>query len=171
VPETAAKSVTSLVFTCGSLITTGQIQVCIRLKAEAGYVPWGSVINLHWSISLAYISNILLTWELRNWGRTLPPFSTPATRLVATAFWLQVTDQRRHLWLSKVYVLTDSVIQINQHNYHQSWLFSLHRNLYVSTDSAVIIVVILIYSLILCWGNVSNSNVTMKFAQLHYHLW
>jgi len=29
---------------------------------------------------------------------------------------------------------------------------------------------ILIYSLALCWGNVSNSNVTMKFAQLHYFL-
>ena len=28
--------------------------------------------------------------------------------------------------------------------------------------------IFLIYSLILCWGNVSNSNVTMKFAQIHY---
>jgi len=33
-PETAAKSVTSITFTCGSLIKKGQIQVCIRLKAE-----------------------------------------------------------------------------------------------------------------------------------------
>ena len=70
-----------------------------------------------------------------------------------------------------IYVHTDSVIQINQHNYQQSWLFSLHRNLYtVSTDSPVIMFVILIYSLTLCWGNVSKSNVTMKFAQ-HYFLW
>jgi len=30
--------------------------------------------------------------------------------------------------------------------------------------------IFLIYSLGLCWGNVSNSNVTMKFAQLHYFL-
>jgi len=35
-PETAAKSVTPIVFTCGSLITKGRIQVCIRLKAELG---------------------------------------------------------------------------------------------------------------------------------------
>jgi len=33
-PETAAKSVAPIAFTCGSLITKGQIQVCIRLKAE-----------------------------------------------------------------------------------------------------------------------------------------
>jgi len=39
VPQTAAKSVTPIVFTCGSLITQGQIQVCIRLKAEVEYVP------------------------------------------------------------------------------------------------------------------------------------
>jgi len=38
----------------------------------------------------------------------------------------------------------------------------------VSTDNPVLI--FLIYSLVLCWGNVSNSNVTMKFAQLHYVL-
>jgi len=74
---------------------------------------------------------------------TLPPFSHLATRLVATVFWLQVTDQRRHSWLSEVYVHTDSVIHINQHNFQQSWLFSLHRNLYtVSTDSPVIMFVI-----------------------------
>jgi len=36
VPETAGKSVTSIDFTCESLIKKGQIQVCIRLKAEAG---------------------------------------------------------------------------------------------------------------------------------------
>jgi len=37
-PNTAAKSVAPIVFTCGSLITKGQIpiQVCIRLKAEVG---------------------------------------------------------------------------------------------------------------------------------------
>jgi len=35
-PKTAAKNVTPIVFTCGSLITKGQIQVCIRLKTEAG---------------------------------------------------------------------------------------------------------------------------------------
>jgi len=28
--------------------------------------------------------------------------------------------------------------------------------------------IFLIYSLVLCWKYVSNSNVTMKFAQLHY---
>jgi len=38
----------------------------------------------------------------------------------------------------------------------------------VSTDNPVIVLIFLIYSLILCWGNVSNSNVIMKFAQLHY---
>jgi len=30
--------------------------------------------------------------------------------------------------------------------------------------------IFLIYSLILCWGNVSNSNVNMKFAQIQYFL-
>jgi len=35
----------------------------------------------------------------------------------------------------------------------------------VSTDNPVTMLIFLIYSLILCWGNVSNSNVTMKFAQ------
>jgi len=30
--------------------------------------------------------------------------------------------------------------------------------------------IFLIYYLVLCWGNVSNSEVTMKFAQLHYFL-
>jgi len=30
--------------------------------------------------------------------------------------------------------------------------------------------IFLVYSLVLCWGNVSNSNVTMKFSQLHYFL-
>jgi len=28
--------------------------------------------------------------------------------------------------------------------------------------------IFLIYSVVLCWANVSNSNVSMKFAQLHY---
>jgi len=40
----------------------------------------------------------------------------------------------------------------------------------VSTDNPVIMFIFLIYSLVLRWGNVSNSNVTMKFAQLHYFL-
>jgi len=38
----------------------------------------------------------------------------------------------------------------------------------VSTDNPVIVLIFLIYSLVLCWGNVSNSNVTMKFTQPHY---
>jgi len=38
---------------------------------------------------------------------------------------LQATDQRRNSWLSKVYMHTDSAIQINQHNYQQSRQFSL----------------------------------------------
>jgi len=42
-------------------------------------------------------------------------------------------------------------------------------NLYtVSTDNPVITLTFLIYALVLCWGNVSNSNATMQFAQLHY---
>jgi len=40
----------------------------------------------------------------------------------------------------------------------------------VSTDNPVIMLIFLIYSMILCWGYVSNSNVTMKFAQIHYSL-
>jgi len=39
----------------------------------------------------------------------------------------------------------------------------------VSTDNnPVIVLIFFVYSLDLCWGNVSNSNVTMKFAQLQY---
>jgi len=38
----------------------------------------------------------------------------------------------------------------------------------VSTDNPVVVFILLIYSLVLCWGNLSNSNVTMKFTQLHY---
>jgi len=41
------------------------------------------------------------------------PLSPTATRLVATVFWLQATDQRRNSWLSEVHVHTDLVIQIN----------------------------------------------------------
>ena len=48
-----------------------------------------------------------------------PPLST-------TVLWLQATDRRRNSWLSEVYVHTDLVIQINQHNYQKSWQFSLH---------------------------------------------
>jgi len=40
----------------------------------------------------------------------------------------------------------------------------------VSTDSPVITFIFLIYSVASCQGNVSNSKVTMKFAQLHYFL-
>jgi len=34
----------------------------------------------------------------------------------------------------------------------------------------MIMLIFLIYSLALCWGNVSNSNVTMKFAQVYCFL-
>jgi len=34
----------------------------------------------------------------------------------------------------------------------------------VFTDNPVIMFIFLIYSLVLCWGNVSNSNVTMNFV-------
>jgi len=40
----------------------------------------------------------------------------------------------------------------------------------VSTDNPKIMFIFLIYSQVLCWGNVSNSNVTVKFAQLYYFL-
>jgi len=40
----------------------------------------------------------------------------------------------------------------------------------VSADNPVIMLIFLIYSLIFRWGNVSNSNVTMKFAQIQYFL-
>jgi len=40
----------------------------------------------------------------------------------------------------------------------------------VYTDNPVIMFILLTYFLILCWGNVSNSNVNTKFAQLHYFL-
>jgi len=44
-------------------------------------------------------------------------------------------------------------------------------NLYtVPTDNPVMMFIFIIYSLVLCWENVSNSNVTMKFTQLHYFL-
>jgi len=37
-----------------------------------------------------------------------------------------------------------------------------------STDNPVILFIFLIYSLALCWGDVSNSNATIAFAQLLY---
>ena len=40
----------------------------------------------------------------------------------------------------------------------------------MSTDNPVIMFIFLIYSLVPCWVNVSNSNVAMKFTQLHYFL-
>jgi len=54
------------------MITKGQIQISIRLKAEVGWVPWGSFVDLHWSISLACTSNILLTCKLQHWGWHCP---------------------------------------------------------------------------------------------------
>jgi len=35
------------------MISNGQIQVSIQLKAEVRWVPWGSFVDLHWSISWA----------------------------------------------------------------------------------------------------------------------
>jgi len=40
----------------------------------------------------------------------------------------------------------------------------------VSTDNPVIMLTFLNYSLVLCWGIVCSSNVTMKYARLHYFL-
>ena len=79
------------------MITKGQIQVSIRLNVEVGWVPWGSFVDLHWSISFAYTWNILLTCKLWNWGG-IAPLPSLATRLVATVFWLRATDQRSNSW-------------------------------------------------------------------------
>ena len=120
---TAAKSVTPVDFTCGHWLQ----KVRYKFLFEVRYVRWGSFVDFHWSISLAYSSDILLTWKLWNWGdiAPLPP--------------LQATDQRRNLWLNEVYVHTAWVIWINQHDYQQSWQISLRRNLYaVSTDNPAI---------------------------------
>jgi len=38
--------------------------------------PWGSFVDLHWSISLAYTSNILLSWTLKL-GMALPRCPPP----------------------------------------------------------------------------------------------
>jgi len=106
-------------------------------------------------------------------GETLSSLSPLAMRLVATVFWLLVTDQHRHSWLSEVYVHTNLIIQINQHSYQQSWRFSLHSKCVCTvptTDSSVMMFVFFICSLALCWGNVCNIKVTMTFAQLHYFL-
>ena len=49
-PKTAAKSVAPIVFTCGSLIKKGQIQVSIRLKAEEkSHIAFS---NQNWSFLL-----------------------------------------------------------------------------------------------------------------------
>jgi len=48
--------------------------------------------------------------------------------------------------------------------------FTVHRKSVVyavSTGNPGIVLIFLIYSLVLCWGNVSNRNVNMKVA-LHY---
>jgi len=60
--------------------------------------------------------------------------------------------------------LTNTII--NNHDY-SVYIVNLYT---VSTDGPVIMFIFLIYYLVLCWGNVSNSEVTMKFAQLHYFL-
>jgi len=67
-------------------------------------------------------------------------------------------------------VHTDSVTQTNAiFNNHEN--LGYIGNLYtVSTDNPVIMLIFLICSMVLCWVNVSNSNATMKFAQLHYFL-
>jgi len=98
----------------------------IRLKAEVGWVPWGSFVDLHWSFSLAYTSNIFSTFKLWSWGG-IAPLHSMTTRLVATVFWLRATDQRRNSWLSEVHVHINSVIQMNQQSFQQSWQFSLPR--------------------------------------------
>jgi len=102
---------------------------CLRCPGPSPRSPpplhataWGCFVDLHWSSSLVYTS----TWNLWNWG-WIAPLPHVATRLVATVFWLRATDQRRNSWLSKVHVHTNSVIQINQHNFQQSRQFSLHR--------------------------------------------
>jgi len=66
-------------------------------------------------------------------------------------------------------VHTNSVVQINQHyinnHYNSIYLVNLFT---VSTVNPVIMLIFPINSLALCWGNFSNSNVTIKFAQSHY---
>jgi len=105
-------------------------------------------------------------WASRHTKFISPPM---ATRLVATVFWLRAADQRRNSWLSEVYVHTNSVVQINQHyinnHYNSIYLVNLFT---VSTVNPVIMLIFPINSLALCWGNFSNSNVTIKFAQSHY---
>jgi len=88
---------------------------------------------------------------------TLPPFPPLTTGLVATVFWLRATDQRTNSWLSEVYVDTNSVIQINKHNYQQSRQFRLPSQSYsVSTDNPVIMFIFPINSLPVCWGNLQQ---------------
>jgi len=99
----------------------------------------------------------------------LPRCLPLATRLVATAFWLRATKQRRNSWLSEVH--TDSEIQINQHNFQQSRQFSLHRKsvhcVYRwSSDNVHFSNLFPVFLL----AKISNSNVTMKFEQLHHFL-
>jgi len=51
--------------------------------------PWGSFVDLHWSISLAYTSNILLSWTLKL-GMALPRCPPPPPRL--RAWWQPYSD-------------------------------------------------------------------------------
>ena len=62
--NTCEKRYSNCFFLRSLMITKGQIQVSIRLKAEVRWVPWGSFVDFHWSISLAYTWNILLTCKL-----------------------------------------------------------------------------------------------------------
>jgi len=52
-------------------------------------------------------------------------------------------------------------------------IFTNHDNsVYIgnlcTTDNPVIMFIFLICTLVLCWANVSHSNVTMKFAHVHH---
>ena len=49
-PKTAAKSVTQIFLrTVIEYDYEKSDQVCFRLKAEVGLLPWGSFVDLHWS--------------------------------------------------------------------------------------------------------------------------
>jgi len=113
------------------IITKRQIQVSSLLKAEVEWIPWGRFVDLRWSISFAYTSNIL--FKIGCVG--IVPLPSLAARLVATVFWLRATDKRRNSWLSEAHPYTDSVIKINQQNFQQSWQFNLPRKCVYCVDS------------------------------------